>query len=205
MKKTIVCNIPMKENVEPVLYTSDDRSFPTSSRRVRYPICAFLEKTLKDDDELKIILLVKKDKYSHYETNADYFKQEMAEINSTYNVPVEYVVIDTDFEESRLIHEQTMGKLVDEFETGTHILVDITYGPKDLPVVIFAALNFAEKFLECTVENIVYGQASFADGKPVNTKICDMIPLYYIGSITNMIHCDEPDKARAVLKTLLSL
>ena len=100
---------------------------------------------------------------------------------------------------------QLMGKIVDEIDNGSHIIVDITYGPKDLPIIIFTALGFAEKFLECEVDAIIYGQASFVDGHVVNTKICDMSPLYYLSSVTNTIKCDEPEKARKALKSLLSL
>ena len=46
---------------------------------------------------------------------------------------------------------------------------------------------------------------NFENGKVVNTKICDMIPLYYLNSVTDTIHCDEPEKAKQMLKTLLSL
>ncbi|MGN0441547.1 MAG: TM1812 family CRISPR-associated protein [Acutalibacteraceae bacterium] len=205
MKKTIICNIPMKEKVDQVLYSSDDKSLPVSDRKVRYPICAFLEKTIKQEDELKVIILVKKDNYGHYARNTEYFKEELAEVNANIGAAIEYTLIDTDFEETRSVHEQLMGKIVDELAVGSRIIVDTTYGPKDLPIVIFAALNFAEKFLNCTVDNIVYGQASFVDGQTVDTKICDMIPLYYLGSITNTIHCTEPDKAKSMLKALLSL
>lgn len=205
MKKTIICNIPMKENVDQVLYSSDDKSIPVADKKVRYPICAFLEKTMTAEDELKVIILVKKDSYGHYNRNTELFKEELAEANANIDASIEYTVIDTDFEEARSVHEQLMGKIVDEFSAGSHILVDTTYGPKDLPIVIFAALNFAEKFLDCTVDNIVYGQASFVDGQAVDTKICDMIPLYCLGSITNTIHCTEPEKAKSMLKALLSL
>lgn len=98
-----------------------------------------------------------------------------------------------------------MGSIVDELEIGARILVDTTYGPKDLPIVIFTALNFAEKFFECQIDNIIYGKAEFVNGKAVDTKMCDMVPLYYLGSITNSIHCVEPGKAKSMLKSLLSL
>ena len=65
--------------------------------------------------------------------------------------------------------------------------------------------NFAEKFLGCDIDNIIYGQANFVDGKPVNTKIWDMVPLFYLNTVTNTIHCDTPEKARKTLKSLLSL
>ena len=98
-----------------------------------------------------------------------------------------------------------MGRLIEEIETGAHILVDITYGPKDLPIVIFSALNFAEKFLKCEIDNIVYGQAAFEGDKVVGSVICDMIPLYCLSSVTNTIKCEDPLKARQMLKSLLSI
>ena len=98
-----------------------------------------------------------------------------------------------------------MGRLVDEIDTGAHIMADVTYGPKDLPIVIFSALNFAEKFLRCEIDNIVYGQATFKDDRVVGSAICDMIPLYCLSSVTNTIKCDESEKARQMLKSLLEL
>ena len=72
-------------------------------------------------------------------------------------------------------------------------------------IVLFAALNFAEKFLHCEIENILYGQATFIDGNPTNTKLCDLVPLYYLNSVANTIRCDNSQKARELLKDLLSL
>lgn len=205
MKKTIICGIPMKKVVDQVVYRSDDKSIPSADRAVRYPVNAFLEETLKPSDELKIILLVKQDPHGSHEHNIGLFKEELANANASIGAKVSYSVIDTDFSQSKSVHEHLMGRLVDEFDIGAHVIVDTTYGPKDLPIVIFTSLNFAEKFLKCEIDNIIYGQASFVDGHAVDTKLCDMIPLYYLGSITNTIHCIEPEKAKSMLKALLSI
>ena len=66
-------------------------------------------------------------------------------------------------------------------------------------------MNFAEKFFDCEIDNIVYGQATFADGNVTNTKIRDMIPLYYLNSVTNTVQCSDPIKAKQMLKSLLSI
>ena len=205
MKKTIICNIPMKENVDLSVYKSDDLSLPVSDRAVRYPINTFLEKTLSPEDEIKVLLLVKKDEYSHYEKNANDFIEELKVINNDINSKMEFKIIDTNFEQKQSVHEELMAKIIDEIDVDTHILADITYGSKDMPIVLFSAMGFAEKFLRCEIDNIIYGQANFENGKVVNTKICDMIPLYYLNSVTDTIHCDEPEKAKKMLKTLLSL
>lgn len=205
MKRTIICGISMKENVDISVYTSDDQSLPVSDRPVRYPCSAFLEKALRDGDELKVLLLEKKDSHGYSALNTERFKTELAELSAGTAVKIKYSVIDTDFSQARGVHEQLMGKIVDELEDGAHILADITYGPKDLPIVVFSALQFAEKFLNCKVDNIIYGQASFVNGRAVDTKICDMAPLYCLSAVTSLIRCDRPDRARLMLKSLLSL
>lgn len=205
MKKIIICNIPMKEHVDLSIYSSDDKSIPVSERKVRYPINSFLEKTITSEDELKMVLLVKKDRYDHYKKNTEDYKEELTTINSNIHAKIEYVLLETEFEETKSVHEDLLEKIVDEIEIGGHVIADVTYGPKDVLVVLFTALNFAEKHLECEIDNILYGQASFVDGHVVDTKICDMIPLYCLGSVANTIRCTDPVKAKSMLKNLLSL
>ena len=205
MKKVVICSVPMKEKVPSVVYSSDDRSLPVLERPFKHPINAFLSKTLTNRDELKVILLTKKDVNNNYIKNTEYCKKEFLDTCIYTGAAIDFSIIDTDFSEEREIHEQLMGKLVDEIDIGAHILADITYGPKDIPIIIFSALSFAEKFLRCEVDNIVYGKADFIADKVENAKICDMVPLYYLSSVTNTIKCDEPEKARKMLKSLLSL
>lgn len=205
LKKTIICNIPMKENLDRIVYQSDDASLPVSDRAVSYPICTFLEKTMHKEDELKIILLVKNDGFAFSKRNVEAFKQEFEAANKNIGAKATYTIIDTAFEETKAVHEKLMGSIVEELEIGSHILADITYGPKDLPIVVFTALNFAERFLKCSADNIIYGQGKFVDGHVVSAKICDMIPLYCLGSVTNLVHSRDPQKAKSMLQALLSL
>lgn len=205
MNKTIICGIPMKAPVEKVVYNSDDKSLPVADFPVRYPINAFLNKTADDGDHFKVILLVKSDEYSAAEQNLKDFQEEFLAVVSSNGAIAEFCVLRSDFLEAKDVHEKLLGNLVEEIAVGSQILVDLTYGPKDLPIIIFTALNFAEKFLKCEIENIVYGQASFFNGRAVNTKICDMVPLYYLGSVTNTIGSADPAKAKSMLKALLSL
>ena len=205
MKKIIICNIPMREYIANTVYSSDDSSLPVSDKPYRYPINSLLSQTVNVEDELKIILLIKKDGNTYYEKNTADYKQEIEEICRTTGAKADFVLIDTAFSQEKENHEKLMKRLVDEVDTGAHIMVDITYGPKDLPIVIFSALNFVEKFLKCEIDNIVYGQAAFKDDKVVGSTICDMIPLYCLSSVTNTIKCDEPEKARQILGSLLDL
>ena len=194
----------MREDSAKCVYKSSDLSLPTIDTPVYYPVNAFLGKTLKKDDDIKIVLVVKKDSQNQGKKNAAKFVEELLNVNKV-GAKIDYKIIETEFSEEQSVHESLMSKIVDEIEDNSHILCDITYGPKDLPIVLFSALNFAEKYLNCEIDNIIYGQAVFVDGKPTDTKLCDMSPLYYLNSVTNTIRCDDPNKAREMLKNLLSL
>lgn len=205
MKKILFCNIPMTIKVSKCIYKSEDYSVPVTDRLVSYPVAAFLEKTLSAEDEVKAVLLVKKDELGQYKKNIGGCIEELLTAAEVTGAKFEYSVIDTDFEETQATHDSLLLSIVDELEEKAHIIADITYGPKDLPIVLFTAMNFGEKFFDCEIDNIVYGQATFVDGNAINTKICDMIPLYYLNSVANTVQCSDPSKAKQMLKSLLSI
>ena len=204
MKKIVICNVPMREQIAKNVFATEDRSLPVSSEEYLYPINSFLSQTMKPSDDIKAILLVKKDGNAFYKQNTEEFKEEIKKAN-TAGANIEHTIIDTDFSQDKEIHEQLMGRIVDEIETGAHILADITYGPKDLPIIIFSALGFAEKFLKCEIDNIIYGKADFVGNEIKKATICDVTSLYLLGSVTNTIRCEDPDRARQMLKSLLSM
>ena len=150
-------------------------------------------------------MLVKKDEFGQYKKNISGCIEELVTAAEVTGAKFEYTIIDTDFEETKVTQDRLLLSIVDELEEKAHIIADITYGPKDLPIVLFTAMNFAEKFFDCEIDNIVYGQATFADGNVTNTKIRDMIPLYYLNSVTNTVQCSDPIKAKQMLKSLLSI
>ena len=205
MNKTVICGIPMKAPIEKVVYNSEDNSLPVAKEAMQYPINAFLKMTAEKADKFKVILILKADEYSAAEQNLQDFKKEFSVAISSSGTNVELCVVRSDYNEARDVHEKLLGDIIEEINVGSKILVDLTYGPKDLPIIIFTALNFAEKYLKCEIENIIYGQASFLNGRPVNTKICDLVPLFYLGSITNTIVSSDAQKAKSMLKSLLSL
>lgn len=205
MKKILFCNIPMTIKVSKCVYKSEDYSVPVTNRPVSYPVAAFLEKTLSADDEIKAVMLVKKDELGQYKKNISGCIEELMTAAEVTGAKFGYTIIDTDSEETQATHDSLLLSIVDELEERAHIIADITYGPKDLPIVLFTAMNFGEKFFNCEIDNIVYGQATFVDGNAVNTKICDMIPLYYLNSVANTMQCSDPGKAKQMLKSLLSI
>ena len=212
MNKTIICNIPMKPNMEKTVYACNDTSLYVSEKPVCYPISALFSRVMEPGDRADVLMLVKKDNKEFWKQNADCLEDELKEANEELKqanngvgAVLSFKMLDTDFEESRAVHEQLMGALVDEIKDGSHIIADITFGPKDVPIIVFAVLGFAEKSLGCEVDHIIYGQANFENGRPVNTKICDMSPLYYLASTAATVCGENPERARKTLTELISL
>ena len=193
----------MKEKVDKVIYRSEDLSLPVSGKPSEYPVTAMLGKTMSAGDEIESVLLVKKDSTGFYRKNITDFIEEMTSVCKEAGAEVSFKIVESDFSEKRSEHERLMYEIVNQISDGAHIIADITYGPKDLPIVLFSALEFAEKFMKCEIDNIVYGQAEFENGTAVNTRICDVAPLYYMNSVTKSIRCEDSAKAKQMLKTLL--
>ena len=205
MKKTLICSVPMKNKstIKKTKLSGEDCSLKVSDREVRYAISALLDKNINKDDEIKVILLVKKDGQKAYQENLQDCIEEISAGNNV-GAKLDFVTIETDFSQEKNVHEEVLAKLIEETVIDSQIIADITYGPKDLPILIFTALNFAEKFLKCEIKNIIYTQANFVGGEIVKTTLCDMAPLYYLNSLTNTITGDNPQKAKEVFKSLLS-
>lgn len=205
MNKTLLCNIKMKNRATKTVYASEDESMPVSNTEVRYPVTSFFEETLTPDDAVTAILIVKNDDNGETETNIADCKEEMSEMASKIGVELNYKIIYTDFKETLKTHEKLLMDLIEILEENTKITADMTYGPKDLAIVLFGALNFAEKYMNCEVENIIYGQADFVDGKATNTRICEMAPLYYLNRITNTVDCKSAEEAKKMMNLLLNI
>ena len=206
MKKTIICSLPFKPNVDKVIYESTDMSMKVANREVRFPVNALLEGIITDEDELKVLLLVKQDKNNFYEKNKEFFLEELYQVTDKLHVKVGVEYIYTEFSQTREVHESLLDELIDNIEDDSHILADITYGPKDEPIIIFAALKFAEKHLNCDIEGIIYGLAQFDDNHHVvEGKLCDMSSLFYLSSVADSFECTTSEKARRMMKALISV
>jgi len=206
MNATILVNIPMTIQIQKTRYGMKTHGVKASDRDVAFPVNAFLEEMIRPEDTLKCVLIVKHSIYSHGAQNAQLFQSELEEINQGIGAKIEYTIIDSEFDEERSVHEKLMAEIVDRIEDGSHIIMDMTYGPKDLPIVEFSALHFAERFLGCQVDNIIYGQGFFnEDNEFVAGELCDLSPLYSLHSLTDTMSCSDPDKARKLLRTIIEI
>ncbi|MDY3755703.1 MAG: TM1812 family CRISPR-associated protein [Treponema sp.] len=188
MKKIVLVPLKMSDDMKKRNYPVDGNSFIEYEKKVYYAINAVLAKTLKSDDDVKIILL---------ETNA-------GEKAGVKNAKIDYEIIPSDFITSKEKSNELYVKLLKNLEYEAEIYADITFGPKTLTMLITAAMQFGEKFFDCSIGNVIYLKAEWKDNKIIDGTqlICDYTPLYLLNSFTNTMESTSGEKAIKAIETL---
>lgn len=208
MKKIVFCNLRMQERHEALQYKVSGNSTIEFDGEVIFPINGVLARTLKKDDKIKVVLLKKDDPNGWGGKSAGFYMAELDKINSGIGAKIEYKIISTPHDESREVQEKLLKEMVGELCEGAAIYADMTYGAKSLPLLQFSALNFAEKFFNSEIKNIVYGKVDFACNEkgeqvPVNPELFDMTALFYLNSLANTMECKNGEAAKKLLDTIL--
>ena len=210
--KVVFSDLPMKKELHALNYRVDGNETINYDGEVIFPVNAVLAKTMQRGEKVKVVLLSKVDIEGNSAINAGIFQKELNEINRGIGADIEYITLATPFEETRDVHETLLKDMVSKLENGAEIIGDVTYGPKPLPIIMFAVMNFAEKFFSAEIKNIVYGKVDHVDDgsgtgktKPVNPVLYDLTPLYYINSLTNTMEYKSSDEAVKALNLLLDL
>lgn len=210
--KIVFSDLPMKKELHAFNYKVDGNETINYDGEVIFPVNAVLAKSMKKGEKVKVVLLSKVDIEGNSAINAGIFQKELNDINRNIGADIEYITIATPFEETRDVHETLLKDMVSKLENGAEIIGDVTYGPKPLPIILFAVMNFAEKFFSCEIKDIVYGKVDFVDDgsgtgktKPVNPVLYDLTPLYYINSLTNTMEYKSSEEAVKALDLLLDL
>ena len=203
MKKKVFVTLMMADDMHKRHYPVDGNSFIEYSGEVYYAINAVLAKTLNADDDIKVILLETKAGDKAGTKNAQLFMDELNELN-TCGAKITYEVIPSDFIETKEKFKDLYKRLIKTFENEAELYADVTFGPKSLPLMIFAAMQFGEKFFDCSIGNVIYLKTEFKNGKVDESSqiICDYTPLYLLNSFTNTIECSSGEKAVAAVEAL---
>ena len=199
--KTVILTLPMREqSAEKQVFIGNDGSIRTSDKGYVYAINSYLEKNVSGGEKIKIILVAKVDDPVISEHNVELYKRDIEQIS---DIDCEFCVIKSDFTEDPETHNKLLYDLINAVPEDSEVICDYTFGPKDLSIVIFAALSFVEKFFGCEISRLLYVYTHFVDNKAKNTILCDVSYLLYISAVTNNIDCKDADEARKLLKTIL--
>lgn len=203
--KIIFTTIPMKESIEALHYPVAGNKGIEYEQAVSFPVNAVLAKTMQKKEAVKIVRLMNDSGASRQ--NAEQLRSELEGINTSIGAEISFHDIIESFTEDKETHELRFRKLLDFFEDGAEIIADITYGQKTLPLVLFCALHFAEKFFNANIKYILYGKVEFEHGKiKAGTQVLyDLTPLYYLNSLTAAMEAPDGKSAIKAIDTFFAL
>lgn len=207
MKKIVFVSLMMADAMNKRTYPVDGNVFIEYDKDVYYAINGVLAKTLKEKDDVKVVLLETKAGDKSGTKNAQLFMEELNHINEINKIGanISYEIIPSDFITSKNKYNELFLKLVKTLENEAEIYADITFGPKSLLLLIFSAIQFGEKFFDCSIGNVIYLKAEFKNNVLVEGTqlVCDYTPMYLLNSMINTFENTSKENVINIFEKIL--
>lgn len=215
--KIVFVVIPISQEPSAACFNKPENPELSYKGKVRFSINGVLADKMKKDEEVKVFRFINnfKEEYERNdsEKNALLYKEELDNINSTIGAKISYCDIVENFDETKDIHKKRFLQCISLLEKQAEIFADITFGQKPMSPLLFAAMTFAEKFFDCDIQYVVYGQIKFIpnpeyvnetttpDKRPKikdleHAVMHDVTQLYYLNNMS--VAMDAPDPETAV-------
>jgi hypothetical protein len=207
--KVVIITVPMKrsDKVEPVLYPVDGNKAVEYEKPVRCPVNGILAKTLKKDEQVKVIYIMTTGGNSECEQNKKNFIVELEEINTEIGAVLSYDTIEIEFLPTKQTYNKLLTDLSEKIPENAEIFTDITFGFKPEILSLFCALRFAEEFRDAVVQYIVYGKAEFNPKTELieHPMLFDITSLYYLFKLIGTIGNADAENASKMLQDFFAL
>lgn len=203
MDKVIFVTLMMADKMEKRHFPVENDSLTEYPGETYYAINSVLSNSIEKGDNIKVVLLETNAGAQAGKKNAQLFIDELNSLN-TAGANISYEIITSEFINDKAKYKELYKKLVSNFTEGAELYADITFGIKTLPILILNAMQFGEKFFDCTIGNVIYLKTEFKDGVIVDGSQCifDLTPLYMLSTFTNNIECSSGERAIAALDAL---
>ena len=206
--KIVIITAPMMQpdRLKAKQYPVDGNKSIEYEKEVRCPINGILAKTLKKDDNVKIIYIMTTGENSNCEHNKETFISELENINKDIGAFFSYETIDIPFEPTKQTYNKLITDLSEKIPDNAEIYTDITFGYKPEILSLFCALRFVEEFRNAIVQYIVYGKAEFnKDGDIEDPKLYDVTSLYYLFKLMGTMGASSAESAMETLKDFFAM
>lgn len=203
MDKVIFVTLMMADKMEKRHFPVENDSLTEYPGETYYAINSVLSNSIEKGDNIKVVLLETNAGAQAGKKNAQLFIDELNSFN-TAGANISYEIIISEFINDKAKYKELYKKLVRNFTEGAELYADITFGIKTLPILILNAMQFGEKFFDCTIGNVIYLKTEFKDGVIVDGSQCvfDLTPLYMLSTFTTNIECSSGERAIAALDAL---
>lgn len=185
MKKTIIYPIRFRIRHDKTIYNAGENEFEEYvSEKMTFPLNHVIQNDVSKDDEI-CVLLVRTD-HPERETKkyAEEAKEEISNILSGHCKSIEFKDITTPYASTKEELGQIYKSLCKEIVPASNVFVDFTFGPKYMPLILFCVLNYAEKYMNCTISRLIYGL--FDTRRENSGTMVDFTTLYLLNTFGAM-------------------
>ena len=206
--KTVIITTPMMQpsRLKAKQYPIDGNKTIEYEKEVQCPINGILAKTMKKNDEVKIIYIMTIGKNSNCEENKATFIGELENINKDIGAFFSYDTVNIPFEPTKETYNKLITDLTEKIPDNSEVYTDITFCYKPEILSLFCALRFVEEFRNAIVQYIVYGKAEFnKDGDIENPKLYDITSLYYLFKLMGTMGANNAESAIETLKYFFAM
>jgi len=206
--KVVIITAPMRQpdQIEKVQYPVNGNKAIEYEKPVRCPVNGVLAKTMKKDEQVRVVYIMTCGENSECEQNRKNFTDELEEINAEIGAVLSYDTVEIDFLPTKQTYNKLLTDLTEKIPENAEVFTDITFGSKPEILSLFCALRFVEEFRDAIVQYIVYGKAEFnKDGQIENPVLCDITSLYYLFKLIGNIGNADFENASRMLKDFFAL
>ena len=180
MKTTIIYPVRYRYNSKPAQYLEGDNNFEKyDPAPVYYAMNHVIAGLVDPDSEIDVLLV---ETCSEGRNTADEVKiarEEVLDKLGGFGERLHISVIQVPFASTKAALADVYQKVRSSIPAGSKIFVDLTYGSKYIPLIMFCVLNYAEKYLDCEVQKIFYG---FFEPGDTPKYIVDFTMLYLLNN-----------------------
>lgn len=202
MKKIFISGMSMlpQDSIKRIKYNAVNNNNLKYEDMTSFPIIPLLNSYAKKDDEISIYIIMTADKNNNCQHNLQLLKQELKELNVKNDIDLNITgIIETPHEETKNSNINLFKKIIKIFD-GSQVYADLTYATKITPIIMFMALNYAEKSKKGAIKTMVYGKYTHDGG---NTgELFDVTSLYYLNGVIDIASQNNAD-IDSILKNLL--
>lgn len=184
MKRIYITAVPLPSNFllnpQPVqcvnIQLCDDAS-------LTFPISRLIEATMEPGDEALVITV--RQANDSGDENLNRLRADLEQLRIPYRL-ADITTPESQVKDSLLDLFRDLAKAI---EPQCCIHADTTFGTKTFPILLFSALNYAEKVKNCEIINLIYQEQrrDAVTHKPTTTSIYDITSLFYLNGVVNML------------------
>ena len=185
MKKTIIYPLRFSFGLKKTKYIPGENKFKEYlDENLTFPLNHIISNDLNSEDIVTVLLVKTVSEKRNIESIVNEAKKEITRVLSGHCAEIRIKEIAAPYSSRKEELGQIYKSLCENTEPESNVYVDFTYGPKYMPVLLFCALNYAEKYLNCTVNRLIYGL--FDTNKDEHGTMVDFTTLYLLNSFGAM-------------------